>query len=81
MKNLLMTENVFEGFYASCVVGFQKPDPNFFYSIQEHLILDPSSILFIDDYKESTDSASSLGWNTHHFCSLGDFKEKIFNQL
>ena len=56
----------FEKVYFSFEIGVRKPDPQAFdYIIKKHG-LSPKNTLFIDDKKENTDIASSLGmqvWN------------------
>jgi len=56
----------FEKVYFSFEIGMRKPNPEIFqYLIKKHE-LSPKRTLFIDDKKENTDSAASLGfhvWN------------------
>ena len=56
----------FEKVYFSFEIGMRKPNPEIFqYLINKHE-LSPKRTLFIDDKKENTDSAASLGfhvWN------------------
>ncbi len=58
--------NCFEKVYFSFELGKRKPDPDIFsYIIQKH-DLSPKRTLFIDDKKENTDAAETLGlevWN------------------
>lgn len=58
--------NCFEKVYYSYELGMRKPDVNIFnYLIQKH-DLSPKRTLFVDDKKENTDAAASLGievWN------------------
>lgn len=56
----------FEKVYFSFENGFRKPDPEFFNLIVKKHELTPKKTLFIDDKKENTDIAASLGlhvWN------------------
>ncbi|TDW48517.1 putative hydrolase of the HAD superfamily [Flavobacterium sp. 270] len=53
----------FEKVYFSFEIGMRKPNPEVFqYLINKHE-LSPKRTLFIDDKKENTDSAASLGFN------------------
>ena len=56
----------FEKVYFSFEIGMRKPNPEIFqYLINKHE-LSPKRTLFVDDKKENTDSAASLGfhiWN------------------
>ncbi len=56
----------FEKVYYSYEMGLRKPDPKLFETIIGRHGLDPAKTLFVDDKKENTDSAASLGlrvWN------------------
>ena len=56
----------FEKVYYSFEMGMRKPDPNIFNTILKKHDLSPKRTLFIDDKKENTDAAASLGiqvWN------------------
>ena len=47
-------------------MGMRKPDENIFNYLIKHHDLSPKRTLFIDDKKENTDAAESLGirvWN------------------
>ena len=56
----------FEKVYFSYEIGLRKPD----LEIYKHLInnheLDPKRTLFVDDKKENTDAAHSLGFNVYN---------------
>jgi putative hydrolase of the HAD superfamily len=58
--------NCFEKVYYSYELGMRKPDVNIFkYLIHKH-DLNPNRTLFVDDKKENTDAAASVGievWN------------------
>ena len=56
----------FEKVYYSYEMGMKKPEPEIFTSLIKKHDLSPSRTLFIDDKKENTDIAESLGlhvWN------------------
>ncbi len=56
----------FEKVYYSFEMGMRKPDPNIYNTILKKHDLSPKRTLFIDDKKENTDAAASLGiqvWN------------------
>jgi len=53
----------FEKVYFSFEIGMRKPNADVFqYLIKKHE-LSPKRTLFVDDKKENTDSAASLGFN------------------
>ena len=58
--------NAFEVFYLSYEMGMRKPDTEIFEFVLQQNDLKASETLFVDDTKENTDAASSLGittWN------------------
>ena len=66
MTNYNRFKNAFEVFYLSYEMGMRKPDSEIFEFVLTENDLRPSETLFVDDTKENTDSASSLGiktWN------------------
>ena len=60
-------ERYFEGFYASCYLGFRKPDPAFFTALLDDLHLPAGRCLFIDDRRTNCDAAAEVGLTVHHF--------------
>lgn len=58
--------NCFEKVYYSYEMGMRKPDPEIFNTLIRKHDLSPKRTLFVDDKKENTDVAESLGlhvWN------------------
>lgn len=53
----------FEKVYYSYEMGMRKPDPEIFNSIVRKHDLSPKRTLFVDDKKDNTDVAESLGLN------------------
>ncbi|MFD2098366.1 HAD family hydrolase [Flagellimonas iocasae] len=59
-------KNAFEVFYLSYEMGMRKPDAEIFEFVLEQNQLTAHETLFVDDVKENTDAAASLGirvWN------------------
>lgn len=59
-------KNSFEVFYLSYHMGMRKPDAEIFEFVLKENNLNANETLFVDDTKENTDSAASLGiqvWN------------------
>jgi putative hydrolase of the HAD superfamily len=59
-------KNAFEVFYLSHEIGMRKPDTEIFEFIMERNKLSAHETLFVDDVKDNTDAAASLGihvWN------------------
>ncbi|MFV2002990.1 MAG: HAD family hydrolase, partial [Paracoccaceae bacterium] len=60
-----------EASFSSGRMGAAKPDAAFFKSIEAELGLEPSQILFVDDYSKNIDGAVACGWQVHHFAEDG----------
>ncbi len=59
-------KNCFDAFYLSHEINYRKPDAAIFKFVMENHDLKPEQCLFIDDTKENTEAAASLGmhiWN------------------
>ncbi|WP_121665586.1 HAD family hydrolase [Mesonia aquimarina] len=54
----------FEAFYLSHEINFRKPNADIYEFILEKHDLKPQEILFIDDTKENTEAAKTLGFRT-----------------
>jgi putative hydrolase of the HAD superfamily len=72
IKNSVGTEfynafkNCFEQFYLSHEIHFRKPDAEIYQFVLDKNKLSPNETLFVDDLKENTDAAKTLGikvWN------------------
>lgn len=59
-------KNCFDAFYLSHKINYRKPDAEIYKFVLEKHQLKPEECLFIDDTRENTDAAASLGihvWN------------------
>ncbi len=59
-------KNCFDAFYLSHEINLRKPNANIYEFVLDQHQLKPKEVLFIDDTKENTDAAKSLGfhvWN------------------
>ena len=54
-------EKNLDGFVLSCDIKAVKPDPKMFEEILRKYELDPSNCIFLDDVKDNTNMAESLG--------------------
>jgi len=66
MEKFNRFKNAFEIFYLSYEIGMRKPDAEIFEFVLTENKLNASETIFVDDTKENTDTASSLGiktWN------------------
>ncbi len=66
------TARVFSGYIQTA-----KPDKAIFDYILQTYALDVKQTLFIDDYRENTDAAQSLGFQTHLFTDARTCREQL----
>lgn len=59
--------DLFDGVYASCVMGWAKPEAEFYTHIIKKEEIDSSQILFIDDLEENCEAAQNLGMRAFLF--------------
>lgn len=57
-------KNCFDAFYLSHEINFRKPDAEIYEFVLDKHDLKPEECIFIDDTKENTDAAGSLGIHT-----------------
>ena len=63
MERYLRFKNAFDVFYLSYEIGMRKPDTEIFEFVLEQNNLMAEETFFVDDVKENTDTAASLGIN------------------
>lgn len=66
MERFNRFKNSFDVFYLSYEMGMRKPDTEIYEFVLDQNQLKPSETFFVDDVKENTDSAATLGikvWN------------------
>ncbi|MCK8523985.1 HAD family phosphatase [Aquimarina sp. D1M17] len=78
-------KSCFKSFYLSHEIHLRKPNTNIFEFVLEQHQIQPSETIFIDDTKENTDAAFSLGihvWNnnpkTEDITNLFTIKSNLF---
>ncbi|PKG52425.1 MULTISPECIES: HAD family hydrolase [Olleya] len=78
-------KNAFNKFYLSHEIQLRKPNADIFQFVLDQNKLKPEECLFIDDTKENTDAASTLGinvWNndpkTQDIIDLFTIKKELF---
>lgn len=67
----------FDGIVVSGLEGVAKPDVEIFHLLIDRYGLDPSSTVFIDDSLPNIESAGTLGFQTIHFKSSRQMREKL----
>ncbi|MEH6682095.1 MAG: HAD-IA family hydrolase [Sediminicola sp.] len=65
-ERFLRFKNCFERFYLSHEIKYRKPDTAIFKFVLEQNGLDPSETFFVDDTKEHTEAAKTLGIKSWH---------------
>ena len=60
-EQLSPLNEILDGFVLSCDIKTIKPDPKMFEEILHKYQLDPANCIFLDDVKENTKMAESLG--------------------
>ena len=60
-EQLSPLNEILDGFVLSCDIKAVKPDPKMFEEILHKYQLDPSNCIFLDDVKDNTNMAESLG--------------------
>ena len=65
MKKEMDFETIFDKIYSSNIIGFKKPDTEYYRYILDDLNENPSNIIFYDDRQENIESAKLLGINSY----------------
>lgn len=63
---------ILDGFVLSCDIKAIKPDPKMFKEILQKYELNPANCIFLDDVKENTKMAESLGIKAYQVKQRGD---------
>jgi len=77
MKTQMGFADVFDRLFFSCELGCQKPEPAYFYSIQQKLELESRELLLWDDYQKNVEVARECGWQAELYTRFEAFKERI----
>lgn len=70
--------SVFDQTYASCFMGVEKPNEDFWKIILTAEGIGATDTVFIDDMKENVDSAARLGIRAIQFTSADALKKELF---
>jgi 2-haloacid dehalogenase len=73
-------EQLFSGVVVSGQERIAKPDPHLFEILNDRYNLNPSTVVYIDDSTDNIDTASSLGYITHHFTTADRLRNWV-NEL
>lgn len=69
----------FDKVYASHLVGYMKPDPQFYMHILKEEGVVPTQVVFIDDMNENVQAASGLGIQSILFTNAQELRQKLFD--
>ncbi|MFA5504475.1 MAG: HAD family phosphatase [Vulcanimicrobiota bacterium] len=78
---ILQREKVYEHFnpvILSCNVGLRKPEPKMFEKAAELTKTSLARCLLVDDCVENLEAAARLGWRTHHYVGVEEFRRVMF---
>ncbi|KAL2674193.1 hypothetical protein Neosp_012643 [[Neocosmospora] mangrovei] len=70
LKALIKEWGIFDGFYASGLTGFRKPDIACYESFLEDCKIPSEACIFVDDRIENVVAAQSLGFRSVHFSDV-----------
>lgn len=73
-------KSCFEKFYLSYKIHFKKPDTDIYQFVLNENNLIPEETLFVDDLKENTEAAKSLGIQTWNLIPEKDDVTQLFNK-
>ena len=71
-KQLSPLNEILDGFVLSCDIKAIKPDPKMFEEILHKYQLDPANCIFLDDVKDNTKMAESLGIKAYQIKKRSD---------
>lgn len=81
LRKNLGFENIFDGIYSSCEMGYKKPDQKFFEYINDDLKnkenLKPEEIMFWDNEEANVLAANNVGWSGLVYKKFDDFQKVI----
>nr|WP_299127742.1 HAD family phosphatase [uncultured Winogradskyella sp.] len=69
-------KSCFDAFYLSQEINLRKPNADIFQFVLDENHLNPNQCLFIDDTKENTDTAASMGFHTWN---IDETKEDVID--
>lgn len=77
--------DAFDHIFISAELGLAKPDPAIYRQVISALDVQPTEVVFVDDFIENVQAAREEGWNAVHFRSregaLAELAEYLDNEL
>lgn len=74
-------KNDFLNIFASCYVGYEKPQLKYYNTLQKKINLYPETILMIDDREKNVTGAIECGWQGYHYLGYERAYQDIFSRL
>lgn len=69
----------FDKVYASHIVGYMKPDPQFYLHILKEERVSPVQVVFVDDMRENVQMASQLGILSILFTDAQELRQRLLD--
>ncbi len=70
-------DQLFDGVFFSCDLGYAKPEEGFYQAIRERLGYAGSELLFFDDAIANVAGATASGWVAEHFTGVDQLRRHI----
>jgi HAD superfamily hydrolase (TIGR01509 family) len=75
MRTRMAFESSFDQIFASCDIGYKKPDFRFYKTVTNVLQLrGVDRIVFFDDRIENVEAARQAGWEAYLYTSIEHFR-------
>jgi len=74
-------DQLFDGMFFSCDLGFAKPDEGFYRAITRRLGYSESELLFFDDALPNVAGAKASGWRAEHFTDVDQLRQHMAQYL
>lgn len=73
MRSQMGCDRLFDRIFASCEVGYLKPDPRFFHAVAGALHLPAGELVLWDDSEKNVEAARACSWQAEHYVGFGSF--------
>jgi len=73
MRSEMGLDQLFDGIFASCEIGYPKPDIRFFDAIAAKLRLPAETLAFWDDSEQNVQAARACGWQAQQYVGFDSF--------
>ncbi len=70
---------IFDAVYASCEMGWAKPEAQFYTHILDAEQVAPERVLFIDDLAENCEAANAVGINAYLYTDIAELQWALYD--